>query len=76
MKLKCPGVGRDRDCTNALQFYFNRPVTDDEMRFLHEVIERAVACSPETTELQDGRRPGHARLVYNKETRSIDTVKS
>jgi len=44
--LKCPGVGRDRDCINALQFYFSRPVTDDEMRFLHDVIQRAVACMP------------------------------
>ena len=45
VQLKCPGVGRDKDCITALQFYFNRPVTDDEMRFLHEVIQRAVACS-------------------------------
>jgi hypothetical protein len=41
--LKCPGVGRDKDNSKALQFYFNRPVTDDEMRFLHEVMQRAVA---------------------------------
>lgn len=47
--LKCPGVGRDKDCISALQFYFNRPVTDDEMRFLHEVVQRAVACMPATT---------------------------
>lgn len=26
--LKCSGVGRDKDCINALQFYFSRPVTD------------------------------------------------
>lgn len=44
--LKCPGVGRDKDCISALQFYFSRPVTDDEMRFLHEVMQRAVACLP------------------------------
>ena len=42
-QLKCPGVGRDKDCITALQFYFSRPVTDDEMRFLHEVMQRAVA---------------------------------
>jgi hypothetical protein len=42
--LKCPGVGRDKDCVSALQFYFSRPVTDDEMRFLHDVMQRAVAC--------------------------------
>jgi hypothetical protein len=46
-KLKCPGVGRDKDCVSALQFYFNRPVTDDEMRFLHEVMQRTVACMPD-----------------------------
>lgn len=45
--LACPGVGRDRDHDRALQFYFNRPVTDDEMRFLHEVLQRAVACMPD-----------------------------
>ena len=42
--LTCPGVGRDKDNISALQFYFSRPVTDDEMRFLHEVMQRAVAC--------------------------------
>lgn len=40
--LECPGVGRDAENDKALCFYFNRPVTDDEMRFLHEVMERAV----------------------------------
>ena len=44
--LKCPGVDRDKDNICALQFYFSRPVSDDEMRFLHDVIERAVACMP------------------------------
>lgn len=48
--LKCPGVGRDKDCISALQFYFSRPVTDDEMRFLHEVVQRAVACMPRATQ--------------------------
>ena len=47
-KIRCFGVGRDKDCISALQFYFTRPVTDDEMRFLHEVMQRAVACMPET----------------------------
>lgn len=50
-KLACPGAGRDKDNINALQFYFSRPVTDDEMRFLHEVVQRAVACMPNTTNL-------------------------
>jgi hypothetical protein len=48
--LKCPGVGRDKDCISALQFYFSRKVTDDEMRYLHEVMQRAVACLPTTTQ--------------------------
>ena len=43
-QLKCPGVGRDKDCISALQFYFSRKVTDDEMRFLHDVMQRTVAC--------------------------------
>lgn len=42
-ELKCLGVGSDKDCVSALRFYFSRKVTDDEMRFLHEVIQRAVA---------------------------------
>src|SRR6185312_3605427 len=46
--LRCPGIGRDKDNINALQFYFSRPVTDDEMRFLHDVMKRAVACMPKT----------------------------
>lgn len=45
-KLKCPGVGRDKDNTCALQFYFSRRATDDEMRFLHEVMQRTVAMLP------------------------------
>jgi hypothetical protein len=46
ISLKCSGVGRDADNISALQFYFNRRVTDDEMRFLHEVMKRSVACMP------------------------------
>ena len=48
MPLRCAGVGRDKDCVSALEFYFNRRVTDDEMRFLHEVISRAAVCMPAT----------------------------
>ncbi len=44
-KLRCPGIGRDAENQKALCFYFNRPVSDDEMRFLHEVVQRAVAIS-------------------------------
>lgn len=47
--LKCPGVGRDKDNAQALAFYFSRPVTDDEMRFLHDVMQRAVASIPKQT---------------------------
>lgn len=39
--LKCNGVGRDKDCVSSLQFFFNRVVSDEEMRFLHDVMERA-----------------------------------
>lgn len=46
-ELRCPGVGRDKDNLCALQFYFSRPVTDDEMRFLHDVMMRAASCVPE-----------------------------
>lgn len=45
-RLKCPGVGRDAENDRSLCFYFNRKVTDDEMRYLHEVMQRATACSP------------------------------
>lgn len=51
-KLTCPGIGRDKDNSKAMQFYFSRPVTDDEMRFLHEVVQRAVACMPSAERLQ------------------------
>lgn len=47
VNLKCPGVGRDKDNPNALQFYFSRPVSDDELRFLQEVVQRAVAGMPD-----------------------------
>lgn len=43
--LECNGVGRDKDCLSALQFYFNRRVTDDEMRFLGDVMRRAAALA-------------------------------
>lgn len=46
--LKCPGVGRDKECVSALAFYFSRRVTDDEMRFLHDVMQRAAICMPTT----------------------------
>ena len=42
-ELKCSGVGRDAEDEKELCFYFNRIVSDDEMRYLHEVVCRAVA---------------------------------
>lgn len=42
-ELKCPGVGRDVENEKALCFYFNRQVSDDEMQYLHEVMQRTVA---------------------------------
>lgn len=45
--LKCPGCGRDGENDHALCFYFSRPVTDNELRFLHDVMQRAAECMPE-----------------------------
>ncbi len=44
--LKCPGVGRDAENDKALVFYLSRKVTDEEMRFLHDVMQRAVIMAP------------------------------
>jgi len=44
-RLRCNGVGRDKDCLSALQFYFNRRVTDDEMRYLGDVMRRAATLA-------------------------------
>lgn len=41
--LRCPGAGRDAGNEKALCFYFNRAPTDDELRYLHDVMQRA-AC--------------------------------
>ncbi|MDA9398701.1 MULTISPECIES: hypothetical protein [unclassified Bradyrhizobium] len=38
--LRCPAAGRDAENEKTLCFYFNRRVTDDEMRFLHTVIRQ------------------------------------
>ena len=42
-QLECSGVGRDDKNEKALVFYFTRNTTADEMRFLHNVMRRAVA---------------------------------
>ena len=62
IKLQCNGVGRDGDCITALSFYFNRKVTDDEMRFLHEVLKRASVCMPS---FDDNSCPGHIASIDN-----------
>jgi len=49
MKLKCNGAGRDKDNNQFLWFAFNRTPTDDELRYLHEVVKRASECSPVET---------------------------
>ena len=45
-QLRVNGVGRDKDHDRALCFYFNRPVTDAEFRFLHECMARSAALMP------------------------------
>lgn len=44
--LRCPGVCRVEDNDQALMFFFSRPVSDDELRYLHEVMQRATMCNP------------------------------
>lgn len=50
--LRCYGVGRDKDNLCSLIVCFSRPVTDDEMRYLHDVLQRAAACMPKPASLQ------------------------
>jgi hypothetical protein len=42
-RLKCNGVARDEGDERSLSFYFSRRVTDDELRYLHDVMKRAAA---------------------------------
>ena len=44
--LRCHGVGRDDENPKGLVACFSRPVTDDELRYLCEVLQRAAACNP------------------------------
>jgi hypothetical protein len=53
--LRCPGVGRDGGNIAALAFYFNRRVSNAEMEFLHEVMQRAAASMPA---LDEASAPG------------------
>uniref|UniRef100_UPI003BAD7A5A hypothetical protein n=1 Tax=Stappia sp. TaxID=1870903 RepID=UPI003BAD7A5A len=39
--LRCVGVGRDGENNKALFVIFNRPPSDDEMRFLADAMDRA-----------------------------------
>lgn len=45
--LKKIGCFRSADCPNVLSFAFNRAPTDDEMRFIDDVMARA-ACLVQT----------------------------
>ena len=42
-RLKCNGVARDDGDERSLSFYFSRRVTDDELRYLYDVMKRATA---------------------------------
>lgn len=44
--LQCRDVRRDAGCINALVFTFNRSISDDEMRFLLELMQSPFATSP------------------------------
>lgn len=39
--LRCNETKRDKQNLSALVFYFNRRVTDKELRFLDEVMKRS-----------------------------------
>lgn len=39
--LRCSGAGRDGENCKTLFFTFSRRPSDDEMRFLHDVMKRA-----------------------------------
>lgn len=40
-KLRCLGAGRDAENNRVLWFHFDRPPTDNELRFLHDCMSRA-----------------------------------
>jgi len=44
-ELECCGVSRDKQDGLMLRVRFNRPVTDAELRFLHEVMERSAVLA-------------------------------
>ena len=45
--LRCWGSGRDAENPKAIIVYFNRPLTDDELRFFDECSKRTAALMPE-----------------------------
>ncbi len=40
-RLTCPGASRVSDNDRAILVIFSRPLTDDELRFFHEVCQRS-----------------------------------
>ena len=58
--MKCPAIGRNADWPKSLLFYFDSVPTDDQMRYLHEVMQRACACMPETLRAKDVTTPSPA----------------
>lgn len=46
-QLKMFGTGRVVDNPRSLMAHFSDPVTDNELRYLDEVLKRAVACMPD-----------------------------
>lgn len=52
-QIKCSGIGRDAGNEKSLCFYFNRKPTDDEMRYLHDVMQRSSAERPSRSAMAD-----------------------
>jgi len=44
---RCNGVGRNVEWPKSLLFYLNFVPSDEQMRYLQEVMARACACMPE-----------------------------
>ncbi len=40
-RLACYGVSRDAEMPRTVSVAFSRPLTDDEMRFFHDVCRRS-----------------------------------
>lgn len=51
--LRVFGIARDAENDRALICLFSRRATDAELRYLHEVVQRAVACMPDVIEGRD-----------------------